>query len=541
MAYTINVPLAVSAVFSVIAVVVLARRSTRERANPSGLPLPPGPRGFPLLGNIFDIDPARPWLTYTDWGKKYGDIVYSSLLGQDYIVINSVKVARDLLEQRSSISSGRPTPTLYKLFGVDFLTVMLGNTEEWKLHRKLFNLTLRMEVIVEHRDLYSRKAHHLILNMLRGSTESPGQVEEHLSDFSTAIIMAITYGYEVTSREDPLVVRVRKLNKVISSDMPAERAVVLTAFPLLRYLPGCFPGMAFKRDASDCNTLAAEVRDIPFDYVKEQVAAGIVSRSMVSNFFQSYKEDDIDDNMERAMKDTAATVFVAGADTTSFTLLTFVLAMVLYPDVQTRAQEEIDAVVGKDELPGFEHRSSLPYVEAILRETLRWHAVAPLGMPHVTTASDTYNGYYIPKGMSEAIFTLPILLTNRSLGAVMVYNLWAMSRASPDDADHFDPARYLLPYGQLSPKDSFSVSPSFGFGRRVCPGKFLAEESIWIAVVTMLATLRFAKALDADGREVEVTPEFTTGNVIRPIPFGCRTTSRSAGRVKELRAEFGPT
>ncbi|KAH7931402.1 cytochrome P450 [Leucogyrophana mollusca] len=521
MVCTIDIPLAVTAVISVIAAAILAQRSARKQANPSSLPLPPGPRGLPLLGNLFDINSARPWLTYTAWSKKYGDIVYSSLLGQDYIIINSVKVARDLLEQRSSIYSDRLTSTLYKLFGVDFLTVILGNTEEWKLHRKLFNLTLRTEVIAGHRDLYLRRAHELVLNIMRGSTESPGQVEEHLTNFSAAIIMAVTYGYEVTSQEDPLVARVRKLNKMISSDMSAERAVVLTAFPLLRYLPGWFPGMAFKRKASYCKQLATEVRDIPFNHAKEQVVAGIASRSMVSDFFQSYKEGDTDDNLERAMKDTATTVFIAGADSTSFSLLTFVLAMVLYPEIQTRAQEEIDAVVGQDKLPGFEHRSSLPYVEAVLRETLRWHSVAPLGMPHATTESDTYDGYYIPKG------------------AVMVYNVWAMSRASSesDNADRFNPARYLLPNGQLSPKDSFSTSPSFGFGRRICPGRFLAEGSMWAAVVTMLATLHFAKALDTDGREVEVTPEFTTGNVVHPIPFGCRATSRSAVRERQLRIE----
>lgn len=64
---------------------------------------------------------------------------------------------------------------------------------------------------------------------------------------------------------------------------------------------------------------------------------------------------------------------------TASTLAVFVLAMMLYPDVQKRAQEEIDAVIGKEQLPTFEDRSSLPYVEAVLRETLRWHPVFPLG------------------------------------------------------------------------------------------------------------------------------------------------------------------
>lgn len=64
---------------------------------------------------------------------------------------------------------------------------------------------------------------------------------------------------------------------------------------------------------------------------------------------------------------------------TASTLVIFILAMMLYPEVQERAWKEIDAVVGTERLPNFEDRLSLPYVEAVLRETLRWHPVFPLG------------------------------------------------------------------------------------------------------------------------------------------------------------------
>jgi hypothetical protein len=57
----------------------------------------------------------------------------------------------------------------------------------------------------------------------------------------------------------------------------------------------------------------------------------------------------------------------------------FLLVMVLYPDVQTRSRAEIDSVVGRDRLPTFEDRASLPYVDAVLREVLRWKPIGPLG------------------------------------------------------------------------------------------------------------------------------------------------------------------
>ena len=89
--------------------------------------------------------------------------------------------------------------------------------------------------------------------------------------------------------------------------------------------------------------------------------------------------------------------------------------MALYPEVQKKAQAEIDAVVGTDRLPDFHDRPSLPYINAVLKESSRWNLVLPLGrpfvviiiatilrssegVPHMSTTDDEYNGFYIPKG-----------------------------------------------------------------------------------------------------------------------------------------------
>lgn len=96
--------------------------------------------------------------------------------------------------------------------------------------------------------------------------------------------------------------------------------------------------------------------------------------------------------------------------------MTFFLAMVLFPDVQERAQVELDAVVGTDRLPDFSNRDQLPYIAALIKEVWRWQPVTPLGeriarrslaedthdvilaLPHAITSDDVYNGYFIPKG-----------------------------------------------------------------------------------------------------------------------------------------------
>ena len=76
----------------------------------------------------------------------------------------------------------------------------------------------------------------------------------------------------------------------------------------------------------------------------------------------------------------------------------FFLAMVLNPGAQEKAHAELDAVVGCDRLPEFNDRPSLPYVNALIKEVLRWHVIPPIGVPHRSVADDIYEGYLIPGG-----------------------------------------------------------------------------------------------------------------------------------------------
>jgi cytochrome P450 len=97
--------------------------------------------------------------------------------------------------------------------------------------------------------------------------------------------------------------------------------------------------------------------------------------------------------------------------------------MALYPATQKRAQEEIDRVVGTERLPDFEDRISLPYVEALLREILRWWCVVPQGLPHTATADDVYNGFYFPKGKSKSFMKRRSCVTDCA-DTMVIPNLW---------------------------------------------------------------------------------------------------------------------
>jgi len=184
------------------------------------------------------------------------------------------------------------------------------------------------------------------------------------------------------------------------------------------------------------------------------------------------------------------------------------LSMVLNPDVQAKGQEEIDHIVGTDRLPTFEDRLSLPYVEAIYREVMRLHPPAPLGVEHSSIEDDFYLGYHIPKGCS------------------VIPNIWAMNR-DPDvypRPDDFLPERFLDSPG---PFTSINDILAYGFGRRVCIGRYMADNTVWLTIACVLATLNLRKPKDKQGNDISISEDYTSGFFRHPKPFQCSITPRT--------------
>jgi hypothetical protein len=336
--------------------------------------------------------------------------------------------------------------------------------------------------------------------------------------------MSVTYGYQTDPRDDPLVRIVENALVIGLEVMTQERAILLRIFPFLLRLPDWCWGSAIKRDAQVSARRMAEMTNLPFKYVQEHMAEnlslGLVS--MVSDNLQRMEKPDQASNpiFETALKNAAATAIIGSYETTTSTLMTFALAMVLYPDVQRRAQAEIDSVVGEHRLPTFEDRASLPYVESVLRETLRWQPILPSGVPHASISDDIFDGYFIPKG------------------ATVVCNVWGISRDEKryPEPSRFIPERFLDVNNVLTNDDPARYI--FGFGRRECPGRYAADASLWSAIVTMLATVEFSSAKDDQGKAIEFTPQFTTGLTHSVTVFPCCISPRShvqSGLVDALR------
>jgi cytochrome P450 len=199
----------------------------------------------------------------------------------------------------------------------------------------------------------------------------------------------------------------------------------------------------------------------------------------------------------------------AGADNAVSALTTFVLAMVMFPEAQRKAQDEIDRVLGTGRFPLMTDRQRLPYVEALFKEVLRWHPVVPLGVPHRLTQDDQWQEYTLPKG------------------STIIPNIFAMGHTE-DDSNDFKPERHLDRKAKIDANEEYNDPTEyvFGFGRRVCPGKDLADASVWLGIANLLAAFNFSKKSDGKGGFVDVKDEYTPGIISHPKPFECSIVPR---------------
>jgi cytochrome P450 len=178
-------------------------------------------------------------------------------------------------------------------------------------------------------------------------------------------------------------------------------AFIVDVLPFLRHLPTWFPGArGFHSTARYFLDTVTELVEKPYAFVKARMASGDATPCYVSALLEKYDKEGtgLTPEQEFAVKWSASSLYTGGADTSVSAVQSFFLAALLYPQVIERAREEIDDVTGGNRLPTFADRESLPYINAIVQEVLRWAPVAPMGLPHVNMEDVEYEGYRIPKG-----------------------------------------------------------------------------------------------------------------------------------------------
>ncbi|KAJ7769577.1 cytochrome P450 [Mycena maculata] len=467
----------------------------------TSFPRPPGPRGLPLVGNLFQLNDDS-WNLFTQWKADYGPIVHISLGGQEVVILNTFESAAELLEKRSAIYSDRPTLFVAREIltdGLFFTFVQYGAL--WRKMRRAAQQTFRKDGVKDFWNIHEAEAAVLAKSLV----DSPAEWEAHLRRALSSTVMSVTYDTPMLKTEhDPIIAGILDFTKAVLKAAFVDGAMVEN-FPVLKHLPSWLAG--WKREAKTASVRYSGMFESLFGDVKKRVAEGDERVSFAAALVRKQKTFDLDDKQSAWL----AAAFAAGSETVSTTLAWFLLAIVMNPELQEKAHKELDAIVGRERLPTVSDMGDMPYLRAMGRETLRWHPVDPLGMQHKSIQDDWYYGYFIPKG------------------TICIPNIWAINRDTDIyglDADVFRPERFLDANGELAPiqfdtnKEEGHVT--FGFGRRLCIGRHIAHEALFIHMATILWMFNIKPVKGSDGRPLVPSEDgINQGLVVRPQSFNC--------------------
>ncbi|XP_060576044.1 cytochrome P450 1A1-like [Ruditapes philippinarum] len=460
---------------------------------------PPGPWGFPIFGHL-PLLSNKPEQKYSKWRQKYGDIFSIRFGSWNTIIVNGYEAIKDAAERKDDVFSGRPEfateIAIREAFdGLESLSFCNFSPKYLQLRKRT---TMAMRKYTKNCDyspneLFRDEAEKLAEKLLRYQTDEPVSIN---LDIQLTVISAIYQMLFGRGKEDEIKPH---LNLIIESTETfnkfASSGNLVDVIPWLRYF--------FK----------AEV-----DKVKEAMTAtDWITKSKISEHRISFQDGQTRDILD-ALCDLSSdlpdqdssgnisatllqfqisTLQVAGFDTTSNTLMFIILYLIMFPDVQKRAQEEVDKELGSNRNISGNDQANLPYVMATILEVLRKTSIVPFAIPHITLHDTKLQGYDIDKD-TVVFFNLHSVANDESY--------WG-------DPENFRPERLLDDSGKLD-KEKCSHIMAFGAGRRQCPGETMAKMNIFIVIVTLLQRYSLQKA---DGSDLDLDPIW--GLILSPKPF----------------------
>ncbi|THU89559.1 cytochrome P450 [Dendrothele bispora CBS 962.96] len=288
-----------------------------------------------------------------------------------------------------------------------------------------------------------------------------------------ASIFNVTYGYPLNSADDTFL---RQSMRVMDDFCKTAEAGV--------WIVDMIPQRSgFLKIARDLRSNYEAVMKNLFQWAKdsldnETVIPSICSAALSSNLSPSQE-------LEEQLSFAAFSALAGGLDT-----------------IQTKARAEIDNCVGNLRLPTLDDKESLPFVRSVITEVMRFYPPTPLGFPHSLQQDDVYNDMFLPKK------------------SIIFPNVWYMLRDPEvfDKPEIFNPSRY----GGLDSEMQKVTDTTFGFGRRVCPGRYFAENTIFAIVANLLATCEILPPSDSTGKECKSeVPVAGTGTIAFYGPFEC--------------------
>ncbi|KZO99730.1 cytochrome P450 [Calocera viscosa TUFC12733] len=492
---------------AILLVLILGIVAIRGEMNKRTSRLPPGPPGLPLLGNILQLPSQFLYRKLSAWSDRYGPIYTIWMGSQPYLVLGSAAVSADVLDRMSAVTSDRPPMIKPRVFFFkDMILMLQDRTLTWRAQRRSIHASLNIHAATRYNAMQAQEAAYLALGLLQ-HPEKPFRRQLHR--FAASVIFRAVYGGDTIQllEIDPTK-RIEELTEEgMHAVMPQNSVVDIVPFlkPLIQRVKW------FRKQADDW------FGEMDQEAKRRYDKALPTDVNFLLNLCSKYGI-----TKHQAMWMTMA-LFMAGQETSDTALCIFGLAMLHHPEAVSTAQRQLDAVCG-DRPPTFEDREKLPFVDAIVKETLRWRPGVPLSLPHRASEEFEYRGYVIPAG------------------TVILDNVWSQTRdpAVYKHPESFDPTRFLDDSGTLLPAtaDTHLDQLGFGHGRRVCAGRDFALNTLFIACAYMLWAFRFEWPVDEEGKEIVCgVDEFQDTSVtVSPREFGVVLKPRKEGLEETLLA-----
>lgn len=360
--------------------------------------------------------------------------------------------------------------------------------------------------------------------MLYEMLNQPDRFLESIRRYSNALTTTMVFGWRTPTFEDDKMKQLFDGFAEFADINQTGTAALIDFFPWLRRLPDFV--LPAQKKAKELHMHERALYLGHWLKAKDEFQTGLIQPCFCVGMAEAQEADGFSDDQAAYI---SGTLLEAGSDTTSSTLYAFVQAMLLFPEVQQKAQRELDRVIGPDRMPTMDDEPELQYIRACMKETLRWMPTTILGaVPHAVTQDDTYRGYFIPKG------------------AGVMNNVWAIHM---DPERHrnprvFDPERYINDYQSLAdaaanPDATKRDQFTFGAGRRICPGIHVAERSLFLGMSRMLWAFDIEPQIDKQGDKIFPDPDrLTQGFVCMPEKFPVKIRPRSKERAEKIAKEW---